>query len=45
MRAVKDFVRIIVMCLIKLRVVKEFVGVIVRNLIDLRAERCLFPEL
>ena len=33
MRAVKDFVRIIVRCLIKLRAVKEFVGVIVRYLI------------
>ena len=41
----KDFVRIIVRCLIKLIVLKEFVGIIVRNLIDLRAERCLFPEL
>ena len=41
----KDLVRIIVRCLIKLIVLKEFVGIIVRNLIDLRAERCLFPEL
>ena len=35
MRAVKDFVRIIVRCMIKFRVVKEFVGIIVRYLIKL----------
>ena len=35
MRAVKDFVRISVWCMIKFRVVKEFVGIIVSYLIKL----------
>ena len=45
MRAVKEFVRIIVRCLIELRTVKEFVRIIVRFLIELRAIRNLLWEL
>ena len=41
MRTVKEFIRIIVRCLIKLRAVKEFVRIIVRCLIELRAIRSL----
>ena len=41
MRAVKDFLQIIIRCLIELRVVKEFVRIIVRYLIKLRAVRSL----
>ena len=37
MRAVKEFVSIIVSCLIELRAVKEFVSIIVSCLIELRA--------
>ena len=42
MRAVKEFIRIIVRCLIKLRAVKEFVRIIVRCLIELRAIRVCY---
>ena len=45
MRDVKEFVRIIVRCLIELRAVKEFVMIIVRCLIELRAIRSLLWEL
>ena len=45
MRTVKEFIRIIVRCLIKLRTVKEFVRIIVRFLIELRAIRNLLWEL
>ena len=45
MRAVKEFVWIIVSCLIKLSAVMEFVSIIVRCLIDLRAVKDLFVEL
>ena len=45
MRDVKDFIRIIVRCLIKLMAVKEFVMIIVRCLIELRAIRSLLWEL
>ena len=45
MRTVKEFVRIIVRCLIELRTVKEFVRIIVRFLIELRAIRNLLWEL
>ena len=45
MRAVKEFIRIIVRRLIKLRAVKEFVRIIVRCLIELRAIRSLLWEL
>ena len=45
MRDVKEFVRIIVRCLIELRAVKEFDMIIVRCLIELRAIRSLLWEL
>ena len=45
MRDVKEFIWIIVRCLIKLRAVKEFVRIIVRCLIELRAIRSLLWEL
>ena len=37
MESRKEFVTIIVSCLIKLRAVKEFVSIIVRCLIDLKS--------
>ena len=45
LRAVKEFVNMIVRCLIELRAVKEFVRIIVRCLIELRAIRSLSWEL
>ena len=45
MRDVKEFIRIIVRCMIELIAVKEFIRIIVRFLIELRAIRNLLWEL